>query len=166
MIDLALFASANDARTLRAAASRLSAGDIHELFTLWKADPDLGPKASWIILHIAKSSPGCIKAEDLSAIIGLAGRASDWSTKLHIAQLFDIACLLPRQRQQARKLVRDWAQDPKPFVRAWSLNALAKFARTRDERDEAVALALGDSAASVRARGKAMAKLPKTYDAE
>jgi len=88
------------------------------------------------------------------------GELSYWAAKLHFCQAYHQADV--PLSDGARLRLEAWIQEDQPFVRAWGMSALVRDATLREGQEDRIealiAQALGDPAASVRARARNVAK--------
>lgn len=113
--------------------------------------------ASWILRRVlergARLPPGT-----LDRLIAGMGRIAGWESQLHLAQSFQ--WLEPNEAQalNAARTLIDWFGSDKPFLRAWSCDALWRLGLRHGsltaEARRVAALAEADPAASVRARAR------------
>ncbi|MEM9234829.1 MAG: hypothetical protein AAGA69_11420 [Pseudomonadota bacterium] len=113
--------------------------------------------SSWMILQAARQGHNLTTTEYRN-LEGVLDHCTDWPSQLHICQI--IALSAPPE-ELCDSFV-DWLtpllSHGRPFLRAWSLSALARIAsscsRHRDTAKIALSEATEDKAASVRARAR------------
>lgn len=156
------------------AACRAAGRDFNgfaQLFDLAASkDTRLQIAATWAIRKLLElgaemTAAQCGTFVETAASIGTASTQTAWEARLHIVQSVQF---IGNQELDARKLaeiVTPWHAAERPFLRAWSLDALCRLAqRDPSQKDSAAALlakADDDPAASVRARAR---KLRKAMD--
>ena len=114
--------------------------------------------ATWLFLAWVRGGTNQPTAQQVDAILDHLPALTGWGAQLHICQC---ARLLPVDADQALVLA-EWLRPllaaPKPFVRAWSLDAFlhvcALLPSHAGEGRMALEAALNDPAASVRARAR------------
>lgn len=118
--------------------------------------------ATWLIKSNLESGARLSAKYTRNLFKGIA-QITSWQAQLHICQIFDY---LDIPEDQAPILV-DWLtpllQHKRPFLRAWSMNALQHVAAQhkifRERADAALTDAENDKAASVRARARNVRKI-------
>ena len=119
--------------------------------------PNVASGATWLLLdHV--NSGGALTPDQTETLVGAFAALTDWSARLHIAQM--IRHLNPpkaSRRILAAELTEHLTHE-RPFLRAWSLDALVHLAKIDPaytaEAQAALAAAQEDPAASVRARAR------------
>ncbi len=120
-------------------------------------DGNLAIGATWLI-KAALESGNTLDATEIAALVVQLPRVTAWPAQLHLCQSIQY---LQISGDDAGQLV-DWLSPllahPRPFLRAWSLDALARVSQTgpdfADRFANALAKAERDDAASVRARAR------------
>lgn len=123
----------------------------------------LASGASWL-LKSALEGASDLTPDQIAGLIKRLPDVDDWSAQLHICQMIR---LLPGLGDVSGKLARDladwltaWLDHKRPFIRAWSLDALGALAKQHGDHaavfNDALAAALSDEAASVRARARGL----------
>ena len=117
--------------------------------------------ATWLYKR-ALENGATSSAADGRAIARTLDRLEPWAACLHVLQCMDRLVLDPRDQGAWQRFVERAAKSETTFVRAWALSGLHTLAETfeelRDAARGAVDEALGDPAASIRARARALAK--------
>lgn len=119
--------------------------------------PRMSEGATWLIKDIL-STGGCLSAGEVNVLFGSISKVTAWQAQLHICQSFEYL-EVPTAHDGA---VLAWLQPllcaKRPFLRAWSMNALQHLSQrsVRFEGPAQTALhqAADDDAASVRARAR------------
>lgn len=136
-------------------------GFTDHVLRLCSADNALeGEAATWLLKAIMDDGGGLTPAQTRQ-LVGIAGHFSSWQAQLHVCQ-----CIgrLEVEPDDADRLV-DWLtpllSNERPFLRAWSLDALSALAEQHavygDAFSNALSVAGSDDAASVRARARKLA---------
>ena len=133
-------------------------GFMGELVTLIDApDGSVVDGATWLIKHCAENGvvPG---PEETASIITHLNAVPSWQAALHLCQTAEFLALTPDQAQLFAEWASQFLDHDRPFLRAWSMNALQHAARHAPDlaplAEKALVLAENDGAASVRARAR------------
>lgn len=146
-----------DLTELRALVSELGAEELPAL-TTWACSQEghIAAAATWLIKALVEQ--GKVDRLDASALIKAAHATQDWQAALHILQLGQY---MPEVAD--RFVAQIYLHHPKPMVRAWALDCLARAALRGDGDMETVrgevARVLRDGKASEKARARQVAKL-------
>lgn len=124
------------------------------------AAPMVASAATWLLKsHLEKG--GALTVEQTGALVAALPDESQgvhWSTALHLAQSVRFLDLAAAGAARMRAWLTPLLTHSRPFVRAWSLDALAHLASHHAEHravfGEALKAAGDDPAASVRARAR------------
>ena len=118
--------------------------------------------ATWVILALLKARPGAGVDRSVAVrLVRVLERARPWETRLHVlqalARMEPARVLTPAKLRSLASVLLANAQDPKPFVRAWSLNLLGLIGGTLPADHQAqvsrlIAEAEAGEAASIKAR--------------
>ena len=120
-------------------------------------EPVIAEGASWILkAHFdAKNS---ISPKQTAAFVNAAISTQSWATQLHCCQIIGRLNLSKEQAARLAAWLEPLLAHKRPFVRAWSLDALTSLVRAdeglKPRARTALKNAAGDSAASVRARAR------------
>lgn len=122
--------------------------------------------ASWLIKS-ALERGGDLSAKHVEAIIQNLPQIEDWSAKLHLCQAIRLLGGLGEISDNAAGELADWLtallDHNRPFVRAWSLDALGALAKDHADHaagfNDALVVAMSDEAPSVRARARHLSPL-------
>lgn len=122
--------------------------------------PMVGSATSWLLKsHLERG--GALSAEQTGALLVVLpdeAQGAHWSSALHLAQCVRFLDLGAVEAARLRAWLSPLLTHSRPFVRAWSLDALAHLARHHAPHRAAFADALEaaghDPAASVRARAR------------
>lgn len=123
--------------------------------------PQLERNGAWLLRRLADTT-GSLAAADWELIVdGLAG-VRDWVARVELCRLLaGHPELLAATPGEMAAFLRDCADDPKPFVRAWGLTAFhvlgQRQAAYRAEARRRLAQARRDPAKSVQARLRRLA---------
>ncbi|MDJ0979791.1 MAG: hypothetical protein QNI87_14800 [Erythrobacter sp.] len=125
-----------------------------------EAGPFVGSGATWLLKSFLEKG-GALSAEQTGALISALPQKADgahWSTALHLCQSIRYLDLTVTQGSSIRGWLKPLLTHNRPFVRAWSLDALAHLAKRHEEHRadfaESLRIAGEDPAASVRARAR------------
>ncbi|MCG8441296.1 MAG: hypothetical protein MI723_05745 [Caulobacterales bacterium] len=122
------------------------------------ADPLMQRAGSWLLLDHVRSA-GALGAEDLARLGSGLERIADWQTALHVLQALDHIPPVAPPAEPFIAFAEHYLDHARPFLRAWSMNALRRLALAHPaltpRADAARTRALNDPAASVRARARA-----------
>lgn len=142
---------------------RVGAEYFSELVVLcFDARPNVSGGATWILK--SELEDGAQLPDRLVDRIAYSlKKLSSWQAQLHICQSVEMFRLTDEQAKSFLMWAETLAEHPRPFLRAWSLNARVILGRDfEDYRDAAIGAldhADGDNAASVRARARQLRKL-------
>ena len=133
----------------------------HLLATADDAEGHISDGATWLIKAYLDAG-GELSKPQCEILISKLGKLETWASQLHVCQL--VKHLRPNG-QQAETIVR-WLtpilSHDRPFLRAWSLDALchmsAQHSAYADRAMDALNAAMEDPAASVRARARNLRK--------
>lgn len=143
-----------DRRNFRSELVRLAAHD--------EANVSVG--ATWLIKDLVENGVRLTRAQT-DDLMGQLDAVSSWAAQLHICQSvqhFDMS-------EQSRNTCADWLEpllrSDRPFLRAWSMDALQHLARRSTQlagrAEAALKAAEQDPSASVRARARNVRKQAK-----
>jgi len=126
----------------------------------------LASGASWLIKSALERGYD-LTAEQVEALIQSLPQLDDWSAQLHICQSLGSLGALGEISCHAAGELADWLtvllDHERPFLRAWSLDALGALAKNHAEHaagfNDALVVAISDEAASVRARARHLSPL-------
>lgn len=126
-------------------------------------EPMVASGATWLLKSCLEKG-GALSARQTAALIAAlpSGEGKRWSAALHLCQCVRYLTLTDAGSKAEAETLWAWLapllHHTRPFVRAWSLDALAHLARAHDERradfEAALQRASDDEAASVRARAR------------
>ena len=124
---------------------------------LAEADGHIANGASWLIKS-ALERGGVLSEVQVEALLKHLPRLTDWATQLHICQSVRLLNVPARNAQVLADWVTGLLDHERPFLRAWSLDALGALAGQYREHSQAFNAALErahqDQAASVKARAR------------
>lgn len=113
--------------------------------------------ASWLLKH-ALERKAVVAPPLVNRVIGALPDLPTWQVKLHFAQSLPYLDIPDTKAKKVFEWTKGLADHPRPFLRAWGLNALVHLAEQHPayaaSAAEARAQAEGDKAASVRARAR------------
>ena len=113
--------------------------------------------ATWLIKNCAESGVRPAPA-DITAIIARLDEVSTWQAALHLCQSAEFFAFTPDQARRFAQWAARFLDHQRPFLRAWSMNALQHAAMRAPDlaplAEAALAGAEGDASASVRARAR------------
>ncbi len=120
-------------------------------------DPLVQEAASWLIK--ASLEDGLtLSAAQTKSLLGAGGAAQTWQTQLHFCQSVPYLTIPAAAADKTAHTLAPFLTHKRPFLRAWSLTALAHLAEQHEAHEEAAQAALetafDDKAASVRARAR------------
>lgn len=124
-------------------------------------DGNVSDGATWIIKNHLDER-GALTQNQTDGLIGKADNLKDWVSQLH---LFQSVSKLVISKENATKLT-PWLtallSHERPFLRAWSLDALCHLGQTfsqyKNDANAALERAKSDTAASVRTRARNIVK--------
>lgn len=113
--------------------------------------------ATWLIkAHF--DDGGALSKSQTDRLVAAAPKTESWQAQLHLCQTIGRCALTPAHAKKLSEWLGPLLSHKRPFLRAWSLDALSALAATdpslSDRYKTAMAAALNDSAASVRARAR------------
>ncbi|WP_394692766.1 hypothetical protein [Hyphobacterium sp.] len=131
---------------------------IDALIDLLADDAAMIPSgASWL-LKSALERGETLTPPQSTRLARAAVRLSEWSASLHILQSLSHWQVMDEDADALAGWAGQCMKSPRPFVRAWAMDALCRiagqFARFSDRAKAAHAAGLDDKAASVRARAR------------
>ena len=108
-------------------ADRARVGELVKLV----ADPDwlVVMRATDLLEKMAHEHPAWVQRYR-RLFIGPLSDHDSWEIRLQIARALPLLRWTPNERLKALSILRLYVNDPKIFVRAWSLDSLARFAET------------------------------------
>lgn len=113
--------------------------------------------ATWLIKSALESDTK-LTAEQVRALCDQLGALPTWGAKLHVCQSLRYLDVPPDDATKLADWVKPLLSHRRPFVRAWSLDALFRLAQQHPiyaaDFEAALAAAEQDEAASVRARAR------------
>ncbi len=113
--------------------------------------------ATWLIKARVERGEALSRAQTMILFSWLAS-VQDWTAQLHICQSVGHLTVEPADAARLASWLTPLLTHKRPFLRAWSLDALCQIARDNSDYAEeartALAAAAGDTAASVRARAR------------
>ncbi|MEM9579672.1 MAG: hypothetical protein AAF891_03220 [Pseudomonadota bacterium] len=89
-------------------------------------DPVCAEGASWLIKYHTERAP--LSAGEVQALLDAQRREGAWPLLLHLVQALDRVDLADRDVRHAADVLQHLARHEAPFVRAWSISALARIA--------------------------------------
>ena len=113
--------------------------------------------ATWLIKNCAESGvvPG---PPEVAAIVARLDTVTTWPAALHLCQTAEFFAFTPDQARRFAEWAAQFRDHERPFLRAWSMNALQHAARHAPDlaplAETALILAEKDGSASVRARAR------------
>ncbi len=135
-----------------------SAGFLDELAALIASqDGSVADGATWLIKDCAESGvvPG---PPETAAIVARLDAVPTWQAALHLCQTAEFFAFSPDQARRFAQWAAQFLDHERPFLRAWSMNALQHAARQAPDlaplAETALSLAENDKSASVRARAR------------
>ena len=145
---------------LSEARARFGGSDdfLGELATLVASqEGSVSDGATWLIKNCAESGvvPG---PEAVAAIVARLDGVDSWGAVLHLCQTAEYFAFTPDQARRFGEWAAEFLDHKRPFLRAWSMDALQRAARQAPDlaplAEKALIGAESDSAASVRARAR------------
>lgn len=116
--------------------------------------------ASWLIKSYLEQD-GAFSPDQSQALLQTLPPDADWSTKLHLSQSIRYLAIPSDSVDALQQWLKPLLTHERPFLRAWSLDALGWLVschpRYQADFEAALHRALADSAASVRARARKLA---------
>lgn len=146
------------------AACRGEPGYVDALATMVDdREPMVASGATWLLKSLLEKG-GALSAPQTQALIAALPQETQgahWSTALHLCQCMAYLDLTSANATSLWLWVEPLLTHTRPFLRAWSLDALAHLAKAheahRADFEAALKAASGDAAASVRARARRLA---------
>ena len=124
---------------------------------LGEEEGHLASGASWL-LKSALEQGRALSEGQIEALADQLPEITDWATQLHICQSVRLLTVSAGSAQRLADWLAALLDHQRPFLRAWSLDALGALAKAHCEHrpafNVALALAQDDEAASVRARAR------------
>ena len=124
-------------------------------------DANVSAGASWL-LKSALDNGGVLGAEVVAEMLEHLPGEHSWGAQLHVCQLIGRLALSDGQAHVLAAWLGPLLAHKRPFIRAWSLDALVMLSRSHadlaDSANRALAAAEDDLAASVRARARNLVK--------
>ena len=123
--------------------------------------------ATWLIKNCAESDvvPGPL---EIAAIVARLDDVPTWQAALHLCQTAEFLAFTPDQARRFAEWAARFLDHERPFLRAWSMNALQHAARHTPDlaplAETALALAEDDRSASVRARARKIRHTPRNHN--
>lgn len=119
-----------------------------------------GEAATWL-LKAFMDDGGRLTAAQTRQLIDIAGDFSSWQAQLHVCQCIRKLETEPEDANVLVEWLMPFLSSERPFLRAWSLDALSaiteQHASHREVFSSALSKAASDDAASVRARARKLA---------
>lgn len=117
--------------------------------------------ATWLLkLHL--ESGGALSESQISRLVSQIGENQNWAAQLHLCQLVQYLTISSMDASRLIKWLQPLLDHKRPFLRAWSLDALFCVSIQHLEFDDMAKMALHsgleDPAASVRARARNLKK--------
>ena len=117
--------------------------------------------ATWL-LKSALEFGRTLSGKQIDALCGRLPKVDGWAAQLHLCQSVRFLTLSRRNANDLSEWLEPLRSHPRPFLRAWSLDALAHLADQHCDHlagfRQALAEAESDEAASVRARARNLRK--------
>ncbi len=131
---------------------------LSELIDLVDVNDDfISDGATWLIKDCVMSGSKPTEQE-ITALVQRLDSVSTWPAVLHLCQLAQHISFTSEQAKQFGSWASGFVSHERPFLRAWSMDALQRVARTSHDlsaaAESSLAAAQVDRAASVRARAK------------
>ncbi|MEM8697384.1 MAG: hypothetical protein AAGE05_15285 [Pseudomonadota bacterium] len=144
------------------AAESDMAGYMDALITLAADDgPNIAAGATWLVKSALERGRR-LSAAQVSALAARLDGIAAWDAQLHICQSIRHLEIDAAAADGFVGWLRPLTRHDRPFLRAWSLDALCHVAAVSGAHAQAaqrsLAVALADSAASVRARARALSR--------
>lgn len=120
-------------------------------------DPAVSSGATWLIRNGLEEG-GALARPRVNALVKNLPAISQWDAQLHVAQTIRLLDLNMTQANAVADWLLPLLAHKRPFLRAWSLDAICHLARKHEnlkkQAEHALAAAHQDGAASVRARAR------------
>lgn len=143
---------------LTEAAARFSTGPAYldDLVSLLgDPEPLVAEAATWLVKYHLEEGAALSPAQTKAVVDG-TGQLSTWGSVLQLCQSVRFLAVAPDDAVRLANWISGHLDHKRPFIRAWSLDALCSLARShhrlRAEAERALTKAKDDPAASVRAR--------------
>jgi len=124
------------------------------------ADPPVSSGSTWLIKSHLETG-GHLSRSQTARLLAHLDLVTEWDAQLHICQSVRLLTLGLAQAGALAAWVTPLLSHSRPFVRAWSLDAMCRIgavhAEFRTLAKDALASALDDGSASVRARARRLA---------
>lgn len=125
-------------------------------------DTRLQIAATWVLRKLLEMGAEMTAAQ-CKTFIETAAAQTAWEAQLHVAQSVQFIRNQDLNARQLAEIIMPWRAAKRPFLRAWTLDALCHLAQRDAElkgmASELVTKAKGDPAASVRARARNLRKI-------
>lgn len=113
--------------------------------------------ATWLIKNCAESGIAP-RPPEIAVIVARLDKVPTWQAALHLCQTAEFFAFTPTQARRFAEWAAQFLDHERPFLRAWSMNALQYAARQAPDLAELAETALvraeEDRSASVRARAR------------
>jgi len=117
--------------------------------------------ASWLLRSAVQSGETLTEAQ-VTGLVAQLDHVQGWAAQLHLCQTIRELAIPAEAAAELADWLTPLLRHERPFLRAWSLDALAHLAKAHPAYGEAYAAALDraleDDAASVSARARRLAK--------
>ena len=125
------------------------------------AEPVVSDGSTWLIKHHLEAGDA-LSAGQTTALLAQAERITGWTAMLHLCQSVRRLTIAEAEVEALVDWLRPLLSHPRPFLRAWSLDALCavgeQWPRFAQQAWDALASASDDHAESVRARARNLAR--------
>ncbi len=143
---------------LTEAAARFSSAQTYldDLVSLLAdLEPLVAEGATWLVKHHLENGE-TLSAGQTKVFVGGTANLTTWGAILQVCQTVRFLAVTPDDANRLAQWLSGHLDHKRPFIRAWSLDALCALARSHDllraDAERALAKAKNDPAASVRAR--------------
>ncbi len=125
------------------------------------ADANVGAGVTWLIKNALEAGEQ-LSEQQSRAFFGRAPTTNGWAAQLHVCQSIQFLEVPADLAPELMAWLRPLSESPRPFVRAWSVDALDRLAQQLPEFEAEARSVLeaadADPAASVRARARQIRK--------
>lgn len=121
------------------------------------AESPVSSGATWLLKSLLERG-GTLTAEETDALCRRLAGLRDWAAQLHVCQSFRYLAIGAPQAEEVARWLSPLLTHERPFLRAWSMDALCSLADQHTAFAKAAKVAHEnagrDAAASVRARAR------------
>ena len=133
------------------------------------ADPEAATSsaATWLIKSHLEAG-GDLSRGQMQRIVDQLAQVNAWDARLHLCQCIQFLTFTLKQAEVLAGWLAPMLASDRPFLRAWSLDALCRLGAHHKalgpHAHAALSQAREDGSASVRARARRLAKIAETFE--